>query len=183
MKPVPLALAAALALAVPPPAGAQSGGDYDLRSSTAAAGGVTFAAGGGYRLGGTLAAPAAGPVAAGDYRLAAGFWGPAGSPTVHAPRGDDLPTAFAARLGGPNPFRGTATLRFDLPAPGRVSIAVYGTDGRRVRDLVDDGFPAGRHAAHWDGTDRAGRAVAPGIYFARVEAGGARATLRLVRLH
>jgi flagellar hook assembly protein FlgD len=38
-----------------------------------------------------------------------------------------------------------------------------------VRSLEDGVLPAGLHHLLWDGRDGAGRAVAPGVYFARFQ--------------
>lgn len=72
----------------------------------------------------------------------------------------------------PNPFNPRTTLRFDLPAAGRVRLEVYDVRGRLVGSLVDAELPAGRHEAVWDGRDSEGRAMASGSYFARLSAGG-----------
>ena len=42
-----------------------------------------------------------------------------------------------------------------------------------VWTLARGWFPAGPHEARWDGRDEGGAAVAAGIYFVRVESGGA----------
>ena len=43
------------------------------------------------------------------------------------------------------------------------------TRGRRVRDLsIQRTHPSGWHAVAWDGRDRAGQLVGPGIYVVRV---------------
>lgn len=174
---VALALGSAPALAA-----AQTGGPYDLRWNHAGAGGVSFATGGAYRLGGTAAQRTVASLSGGGYSLTAGYWWRVTGPIVGTPPGDDLPVAFAARLDGPNPFRESAALGFDLPRAVRVAIAVYGVDGRLVRQLASGAFGAGRHSVRWDGADRAGTPVPPGIYFARIVAGDARSTLRLARM-
>ncbi len=53
---------------------AQSGGGYDLGWNTVDNGGVTFASGGGYTLGGTAGQPDAALWSGGGYTLAGGFW-------------------------------------------------------------------------------------------------------------
>ncbi len=53
---------------------AQSGGGYDLGWNTMDNGGVTFASGGGYTLGGTAGQPDAAVWSGGGYTLAGGFW-------------------------------------------------------------------------------------------------------------
>jgi hypothetical protein len=54
---------------------AQSGGGYDLRWNTIDGGGITFASGGPYRLGGTIGQADAGVLAGGTFTLSGGFWG------------------------------------------------------------------------------------------------------------
>jgi hypothetical protein len=60
---------------------AQSGGGYDLTWNTVDNGGVSFASGGGYTLGGTAGQPDAAVWSGGGYTLAGGFWSavPAGA--------------------------------------------------------------------------------------------------------
>lgn len=94
--------------------------------------------------------------------------------------GTPAPRAFLA-LGGPNPSQGGTVLRFGLATAGRANLAVYDAAGRRVRTLVAGAVAAGEHVASWDGRDEAGRAVAAGLYFARLEAPGDTRTVRLVR--
>lgn len=53
---------------------AQSGGDYDLSWNTIESGGITFATGGSYRLGGTAGQADAATMAGGVYTLNGGFW-------------------------------------------------------------------------------------------------------------
>jgi hypothetical protein len=67
-----VALATIAALA--PASFAQSGGPYELRSSTIDGGGVTAAAGGAYQVGATVGQPDAGAASGGSYLLSGGFW-------------------------------------------------------------------------------------------------------------
>lgn len=174
-----LLLCAAL---LPALASAQSGGAYNLEWNSPGGGGQTSATGGAYALGGAAGQHDAGAPSGGAYALAGGFWvgGPASN--LSAPADDAVPRAFAARLAGPNPSSGASAVRFDLPGPRRVRVALYGLDGRLVRSLFDGERGAGRHTVRWDGEGADGRRVAPGIYFARIEAGADRATIRLVRV-
>lgn len=72
----------------------------------------------------------------------------------------------------PNPFNPVTTIRFGLPAQGRVTLAVFNILGERVQTLVDDeAKDAGNHASVWDGRDLHGRLVASGVYFVRMRAG------------
>ena len=82
----------------------------------------------------------------------------------------------------PNPFSGTTTLAFLLPAPAEVSLAVYDVQGRLVRRLAGGPAPAGWTRVTWDGRDASGVALSAGAYLVRLETGGrafARATYLL----
>lgn len=75
----------------------------------------------------------------------------------------------------PGAVRGDATLRFTLATPGPVAISVFDVQGRcMVRRAADVELEAGEHALRvpsggWS----------PGLYFCRLESGGAVATARL----
>ncbi len=62
-------------------------------------------------------------------------------------------------------------LNFRLPRSGRPVLTVVDPQGRRVRGLLYAGLEAGDHAVSCDGCDEAGRQVAEGLYFARIEFG------------
>ncbi len=79
----------------------------------------------------------------------------------------------------PNPFNPTTRIAFELATPGRARLEVFDVGGRRLRMLVDADLPPGAHAATWDGRDARGRAVASGLYWARLESGGRHAVQRL----
>jgi hypothetical protein len=80
----------------------------------------------------------------------------------------------------PNPFRERTVARFTLPRPGVAVLAIYGADGRLLRRLGGE-FPAGPGAITWDGRDEAGRAVAPGMYLARLESDGSVSARKVIR--
>jgi len=86
--------------------------------------------------------------------------------------------ALSAR---PNPSRGPASIAYDLPSDGPVSIGIYDVGGRAVRRLVDGNRPAGRHSIAWDGRGDSGAPTAPGVYFVRLEAAGSTLRRTLVR--
>ncbi len=80
----------------------------------------------------------------------------------------------------PNPFNPRTTIRFELPRPQQVRLAVYGLDGRLVSVLASGPFAAGRHEVAWGGRDARGLAVASGLYVGRLESGGAAQTVRMM---
>jgi len=69
----------------------------------------------------------------------------------------------------PNPFNRSANIRFNLATDAHVSLKMYDARGTLVRSLENGVLPAGLHHLVWDGRDGAGRAAAPGVYFARFE--------------
>lgn len=97
-----------------------------------------------------------------------------------SPEGDAEP-AIPGRLwlGAvvPNPTSGTATLRYELPAPAHVRVAVFDVAGRIVHEDQRT-MQAGRHAF---ALDLPGVRKAPGVYFVIMDVDGRRVgTRRLV---
>lgn len=84
----------------------------------------------------------------------------------------ELPSAVALAPCFPNPFNPATTIRFALPRGAAVRLGIYGLDGRLVATLVDGHRTAGVHEIVWRGTDGAGRGVASGTYFCRLQADG-----------
>ena len=92
------------------------------------------------------------------------------------------PAPGLALRAAPNPFTRGVILSFSAAASERSTVRIFSRDGRLVRQL--GAMPSGENAwrTAWDGRDDRGRSVAPGLYIARVEAGGRAGTLRIVRL-
>jgi hypothetical protein len=82
----------------------------------------------------------------------------------------------------PNPFRHNLRLTLAVPSPGPARVSVVDVAGRTVALLHDGPLPSGRAAFAWDGRDRAGRDVRPGVYFLRAHAGDVTATRKILRL-
>ncbi len=104
--------------------------------------------------------------------------------TYSAPVGvpENREWAAAMRPNSPNPFRASTTLRFSLAAESRARIEIFDVSGRLVATLLDGFVPSGNHSVIWDGRNASGAAVAPGVYLARLDAGGTTSAARLVRL-
>lgn len=83
----------------------------------------------------------------------------------------EIPTAYGLSQNYPNPFNPATTIRYALPAEGRVTVCIYNTMGQRVRMLVEREQAAGYHRVVWDGRDGTGQAVASGLYLCRMVAG------------
>jgi len=82
----------------------------------------------------------------------------------------------------PNPFRGSTTVEFRVPAAGPVTLAVHDVAGRRVRTLHDGPLAAGPHRQAWDGRSDDGRLLPAGTYFVRIFTEDGVAAGKLVRL-
>ncbi len=89
--------------------------------------------------------------------------------TSTAVEGDDPAGRHALLPAYPNPFREQTTLRYALPAPAAVRLAVYDVLGRRVRVLADGFEAAGEKSVAWDGRAADGARAAPGVYVFRLE--------------
>jgi len=66
----------------------------------------------------------------------------------------------------------TTTINYHLAQTGSVRLDVYDMAGRHVKSLVAESQLTGDHQARWNGRDEAGRSVASGTYFARLQSGG-----------
>jgi hypothetical protein len=82
----------------------------------------------------------------------------------------------------PNPAAGAMAFALDLPVAGEAMVEVFDLSGRRVTVAQHGRLGAGRHTLGWDGRADDGRPVAPGVYLARVRAGGLSAATRFVRV-
>jgi len=83
-----------------------------------------------------------------------------------------VPQAYSLAQNFPNPFNPSTEISFDLPRSSEVVIDIYDVAGHRVRTLVDESLPAGRHSVFWLGEDERGQRVSSGVYFYRLRADG-----------
>lgn len=77
----------------------------------------------------------------------------------------------------PNPFNARTTIEFSLAAPGKIRLAIYDILGKEIFTIVDGFMDAGNHSINLDADD-----LSSGIYFYRLDAGGAVETKRMVLL-
>ncbi len=103
-----------------------------------------------------------------------------GIPTAVAE--DDHAPRVALVAAAPNPFAGSAKLRFVLPTEGWTRLVLYDSAGRRVRTLAEGTLPAGSHVASWDGRNDKGAPLPAAVYFARLETRGAVLRTKVVLL-
>ena len=183
ISPTPGIIALSAGLLLAPAAWAQSGGAYRLAWTSLDGGSAPVVSGGNYALrDGTTGIATAGSIAGGPYSMQVGPIHPAPAGTSAAPLAPEIPARFQLFAPRPNPFRGATEIVFDLPVETHARVEVYTLAGERMRTLLDDLRPAGRHHVLWDGVDGQGHPVPNGIFFIRVEAGGSSAVTKIARV-
>ncbi len=82
----------------------------------------------------------------------------------------------------PNPFCHSTVLRWASGTKRQAPIRIYDSGGRLVRTFGQSSFDNRHSSLTWDGTDDAGRILANGVYFCRLDSGSAVETRELVIL-
>lgn len=80
----------------------------------------------------------------------------------------------------PNPGHSDIVCRYGLPTGSRVRVAVYDSQGRRVRCLHDGQSSAGVHTLRWDRAYQSGRQLSAGVYLIRLTTGAGQVERKLV---
>lgn len=93
-----------------------------------------------------------------------------------------VPVVTTLAPAAPNPFRDATTFAVSLASETRARLLIHDIQGRFVVQLLDGAVGAGGRQFEWDGTDAAGRPVAPGIYFFTLETSGQSWTRKVVRV-
>jgi len=73
----------------------------------------------------------------------------------------------------PNPFNPMLNIGIDLPSKAMTAVNIYNIKGQLVKNLMQGVKEAGKYQLSWDATDNQGRSVASGVYFIKVDNGGA----------
>ena len=71
----------------------------------------------------------------------------------------------------PNPFSGSAEIRYDLPEECSFTLAIYDVRGRLIHTINEGEKPLGSYSARWDGVNEGGESVPAGVYFCRFRSG------------
>jgi hypothetical protein len=93
-----------------------------------------------------------------------------------------LPTRTRLRQNYPNPFNPSTIIRYEIATASDVSLLVFDASGARVRELYRGPRRRGVYEVAWDAKNDAGRTVASGIYFCRLEAGDTIETRKMLLL-
>ena len=81
---------------------------------------------------------------------------------------NNIPSVYSLSQNYPNPFNPVTKMNYALPKRSRVIISVYNVLGQEVTTLLNKEQDYGYHTVTWNGTDRIGKQVASGVYFARL---------------
>jgi hypothetical protein len=116
-----------------------------------------------------------------DHATGGATWIPA-SPTSGAEPGTpaSAPLADGILRVTPNPFTGSTTATFAMPAGGLGGLEVFDLAGRLVATRRTGLAEAGLARVSWDGRDDAGMSVAPGVYFLRPQGGSDQPASRVI---
>ncbi|MBM3320615.1 MAG: S8 family serine peptidase [Candidatus Eisenbacteria bacterium] len=79
----------------------------------------------------------------------------------------------------PNPFNPTVSFSVQVRIATNLRIRLYDARGALVDTLFNDAVAAGEHEVVWSGTDREGKPLPSGVYFAQAECPGVRVTEKL----
>jgi hypothetical protein len=95
------------------------------------------------------------------------------------------PQDFQMLQNYPNPFNPNTVISFMVPgnmSGNNVELTVFDIQGRLVKKLVNDKFPAGNYLLKWEGTNDYGNKVVSGVYFCRGKINDKTITLKMVLL-
>ncbi len=88
-----------------------------------------------------------------------------------------IPAEYSLIGSYPNPFNASATITYQLPEAGDVTIEIFNLRGQKVATLVKGYMDAGVHNNVWDASEQAS-----GVYFYRLTAGDRSFTQRMTLL-
>jgi len=83
----------------------------------------------------------------------------------------------------PNPFSTQMNIQLRVSQPTKVSVSIYDTKGRKVRNLWDNKRVDKENTLQWDGKNDRGQRSAAGIYFVKTQTGSQCLVKKVVVLH
>jgi hypothetical protein len=94
------------------------------------------------------------------------------------------PNNFELYQNFPNPFNPSTTIRFDIPGssqPGNeINIAIFNTSGQLVKMLYRGHLAKGTHQLSWNGDSDSGILAPSGMYYAMINTGYLRDTIKML---
>lgn len=86
-----------------------------------------------------------------------------------------IPQTYLTAQNYPNPFNPSTIISYTIPSSlsnKKVKLTVHDIKGEQLTILINENLPSGNYLTKWDGTNNAGKRVASGIYFYRLQVGG-----------
>jgi len=87
------------------------------------------------------------------------------------------PSYFEIR---PNPAKNLIGIRYNVTRAERVNLAIYSSDGVRIKTLVNSHQTPGDYVVYWDGQNQSGKKAAAGLYFYRLKVGEKAVTQKMI---
>lgn len=93
-----------------------------------------------------------------------------------------IPTVTKLYGNYPNPFNPETTISFNLTAEDaeNAEIIIYNIKGQKVKQLLNEALPAGKHSVVWDGKDEKGKNVSSGVYFYKLKSDNFEQTRKMI---
>jgi len=64
----------------------------------------------------------------------------------------------------PNPFNLSTTIIYQIPGVSKIKVNIYNINGELIKELLNETQNPGEYQLVWDGTDKANKHVASGVY-------------------
>jgi hypothetical protein len=100
-----------------------------------------------------------------------------GTVDIEDEKGNSLPRSVVLNQNYPNPFNPMTTISFSVPpadeknSPQYVTMTIYDSRGRKVKNLLERDLQPGNHSVCWDGRAEMGEPSPSGIYFYALSVG------------
>jgi hypothetical protein len=96
---------------------------------------------------------------------------------------EDLPAVHYSLSNYPNPFNPSTTISFSVQQTSSfVILGIYNLKGQKVKILVNEILPIGKHSVIWNGKDEDNNPVSSGIYLYKIRAGDFEKTRKMILL-
>jgi hypothetical protein len=116
-----------------------------------------------------------GPLSEDEMMILTGSYYETSATVVEANEASAPPPAFALEQNFPNPFNPETAIRYSLPQPAEVDLAVYDVSGRLIAVLAQGRQTAGSHKISWNA-----RHLPSGIYFVKLRTAEFQATRKML---
>ncbi len=81
--------------------------------------------------------------------------------------GTIVPSKYSLYQNYPNPFNPTTKIKFDVPKSGNAVITVYNSQGKMMKEIINQFIPSGSFEVSLDGKD-----LSSGVYYYRMDING-----------